>query len=146
MAALRWILPACQSALASTTVDSVAKWAIDKHSADVSLYTDWLVVLLSITTLPPLLNAPGGILQALNVVPWWWSVLFGYLRLQWTAWQVSQPRQIRSRRPQKLAIVKSIDRVSQVSQVSEARLLCPRICFARQCQFSMPPTRDLQKW
>lgn len=32
------------------------------------MYTEWLVVVLSLTTLPPLLNAPGGILKALNVV------------------------------------------------------------------------------
>jgi len=49
--------------------------------------TDRLVILLSLTTLPPLLRAPGGIRSAITVLPWWWALLFGWGRLQWTAWQ-----------------------------------------------------------
>jgi drug/metabolite transporter (DMT)-like permease len=45
------------------------------------------VILLSLTTLPPLLRAPGGLRAAINAVPWWWALLFGWGRLQWTAWQ-----------------------------------------------------------
>lgn len=64
-------------------------WSDDSSLTCVALDTDRLVILLSLTTLPPLFRTPGGFRAAINAVPWWWALLFGWGRLQWTAWQAT---------------------------------------------------------
>ena len=88
---MAWVLPSVLSASASTAVDSTAKAAMIHFNADISAYTERLVILLSLTTLPALLRAPGGIRAAVNAVPWWWSLLFVRIHPTFAFAQLSNP-------------------------------------------------------